>query len=38
MNFDIRPGDTALINGESFQVGELSYNVSVNNATLEIAA
>ena len=38
MNFDIRPGDTALINGETFTVGELSYNVTVNNATLEIAA
>jgi hypothetical protein len=38
MNFDIHPGDTALINGESFQVGEVSYNVTVNNATLEIAA
>jgi len=38
MNFDIRPGDTALINGETFTVVELSYNVTVNNATLEIAA
>jgi hypothetical protein len=38
MNFDIRPGDTAMINGETFIVGELSYNVTVNNATLEIAA
>ena len=37
MNFDIRPGDTALINGETFTVGELSYNVTVNNATLEVA-
>lgn len=37
MNFDIRPGDTALINSESLVVGELSYNVTVNNATLEIA-
>ena len=37
MNFDIRPGDTARINSESFVVGELSYNVTVNNATLEIA-
>ena len=37
MNFDIRPGDTARINGESFIVGELSYNVTVNNATLEVA-
>jgi hypothetical protein len=37
MNFDIRPGDTARINGETFVVGELSYNVTVNNATLEIA-
>ena len=37
MNFDIRPGDTALINGETFIVGELSYNVTVNNATLEVA-
>ncbi len=37
MNFEIRPGDTARINGESFVVGELSYNVTVNNATLEIA-
>ena len=37
MNFDIRPGDTAMIHGESFQVGELSYNVTVNNATLEVA-
>ncbi len=38
MNFHIRRGDTALINGENFQVGEVSYNVTVNNATLEIAA
>ena len=37
MNFDIRPGDTAMINGETFIVGELSYNVTVNNATLEVA-
>ena len=37
MNFDIRPGDTALINSESLVVDELSYNVTVNNATLEIA-
>jgi hypothetical protein len=37
MNFDVRPGDTALINSESLMVGELSYNVTVNNATLEIA-
>ena len=37
MNFDIRPGDTALIHGESLVVGELSYNVTVNNATLEVA-
>ena len=38
MNFEIRPGDNARINSESFLVGELSYNVTVNNATLEIAA
>ena len=37
MNFDVRPGDTAQINGESFIVGELSYDVTVNNATLEVA-
>ena len=37
MNFEIRPGDTAQINGETFIVGELSYNVTVNNATLEVA-
>ena len=37
MNFDIRPGDTALIHGESLVVGELSYNVTVNNSTLEVA-
>ena len=37
MNFDVRPGDTAHINGETFIVGELSYNVTVNNATLEVA-
>ena len=37
MSFDVRPGDTAQINGESFIVGELSYNVTVNNATMEVA-
>ena len=37
MNFDVRPGDTAHINGETFIVGELSYNVTVNNATLEVS-
>ena len=38
MNFDVRPGDTALINSESLMVGELSYNVTVNNAALEVVA
>jgi hypothetical protein len=37
MNFEIRPGDTALINGEQFIVGELSYSVTVDNAMLEVA-
>jgi hypothetical protein len=37
MNFSVRPGDTVTVAGETFVVGELSYQVSAGAATLEVA-
>lgn len=37
INFDLRAGDTVTVNGETFVVGELSYQVDSNNATMEVA-
>ena len=35
--FDVRPGDTVTVNGDTFIVGELSYQVADNNAGMEVA-
>lgn len=35
--FDVRPGDTVTVNGDTFVVGELSYQVNASDATMEVA-
>ena len=35
--FDVRPGDTVTVNGDTFVVGELSYQVNASGATMEVA-
>jgi len=37
MDFSVRPGDTVTVNDETFVVGELSYQVDAENATMEVA-
>jgi hypothetical protein len=37
MDFSVRPGDTVTVNDETFIVGELSYQVDAENATMEVA-
>lgn len=36
-DFSVRAGDTVTVNGDSFVVGELSYQVSASDATMEVA-
>lgn len=36
-NFAVRPGDTVTVENDTFVVGELSYQVSPANATMEVA-
>lgn len=35
--FDVRPGDSVTVNGDTFVVGELSYVVNASGATMEVA-
>lgn len=37
MDFSVRPGDTVTVNGETFVVGELSYQVGDSSAQMEVA-
>lgn len=37
LDFSVRPGDTAIVDGDEFIIGELSYQVSPDNATMEVA-
>lgn len=36
-DFSVRAGDTVTVNGDTFVVGELSYQVSASDATMEVA-
>jgi hypothetical protein len=36
-NFAVRPGDTVTVGNDTFVVGELSYQVSATNASMEVA-
>ena len=37
MDFSVRPGDTVTVAGETFVVGELSYQVNADSAQMEVA-
>ena len=37
MDFSVRPGDTVTVEGETFVVGELSYQVNADSAQMEVA-